>query len=71
MKKVVCVAMAVIIDLPDDEAAASVPLGGDPLDELTARLRREAAHGRDCGREPVKEPEFSTWIAAAFQECAG
>ena len=43
MRKVLCAAIAVIIDIPDDNAAVCAPLAKSPLDELAARLARKLA----------------------------
>lgn len=67
MKTVVCVAVALIIDIPDDDAAMCAPLLNNPLDELAERLRREVCHGRDGGRPNWVRPHASP--ATAGQEC--
>ena len=69
MKMVLCAAVAVIIDIPDDDSAVCAPLANGPLDELTARLRREACHGRDWNRPPFPFSDVSIRMAAAYQEC--
>ena len=69
MKKAFVVAVAVIIDIPEEHSAGGVPLGNDPLDELAARLRREAAHGRDHSRTDFEMPNVTAQMAAAYREC--
>jgi len=70
MRKVLCAAVAVIIDIPDHNAAIGAPLAKSPLDELTARLRQEACHGRDSRRPDFTLPGVNAWMAAAYQECS-
>ena len=70
MRKVLCAAVAVIIDIPDDNAAVCAPLANGPLDELAARLRQEACHGRDSIRPSFTLPGVTAWMAAAYQECS-
>ena len=50
MKRILCAAVAVVIEVPDDDSPVGVPLAGGPLGELAERLRQEACHGRDCRR---------------------
>jgi hypothetical protein len=46
MKKLLYAAVLVIMDVPDDDAAAAMPWARNPLDELAERLRREMQYGR-------------------------
>jgi len=70
MKMVLCAAVAVIIDIPEDDSAVCAPLAWGPLDELAARLRREACYGRDSKRPNFTLPGVTAWMAAAYQECS-
>ena len=70
MKMVLCVAVAVVIDIPDDDSAVCAPLANGPLDELAARLRREACYGRDHGGPDFTLPGVTAWMAAAYRECS-
>jgi hypothetical protein len=69
MKRILCVAVGIVMDVPDDDSAAGVPLSTNPIDELSARLRREACFGRDASSADFIRPEVTAWVAAAFQEC--
>lgn len=69
MKSIVCIAVAIVIDTPDGDSPVCPRKPVDPLDELTARLRREARFGRDSIREESTLPERTAWMAAAYQEC--
>jgi hypothetical protein len=69
MKMVLCAAVAVIIDIPDDDSAVCAPLANGPLDDLAARLRREACYGHDHSRPDFTLPGVTAWVAAAYQEC--
>ena len=70
MKMVLCAAVAVIIDIPDDDSAVCAPLANGPLDELAARLRREACYGRDHSKSAFNLPGVTVGMAAAYQECS-
>jgi len=69
MKKLLCVAVGIMIDIPDDDSAVCAPLVNDPLDELAARLRHEACYGRDRTGPDGRLPDVTVWMAAAYQEC--
>jgi len=69
MKKVLCVAVGMMMDFPDDTTDVRAPLPKSPLDELAARLRREACHGRGHSNPDHTLPNVTAWMAAAFQEC--
>ena len=69
MKMVLCAAVAVIIDIPDDDSAVCAPLANGPLDELAARLRREACRGRDNVEPGFTLPDVTPWMDATYREC--
>ena len=71
MKRILCVAVGIIMDVSDGESAAGVPLSTNPIDELSARLSREACFGRDASRANFVKPDVTAWMAAAFHEHAG
>jgi len=69
MTKVLCVAVGIIIDIPDDDSAVCAPLANNPLDELAARLRGETRHGRNQSRPDFTMPGVTDLMAAAYHEC--
>ena len=69
MKMVLCAAVALIIDIPDDDSTVCAPLANGPLDELAARLRGEACYGRDQSKPDFTLPGVTAWMAAACREC--
>ena len=46
----------------------SEPDPSSALDEIAARLRREAAHGRDAGLLPIVLPGVTVQMAAFYRE---
>lgn len=70
MRKILCLAVGIIIDIPDDDSAVRAPLANGPLDELAARLRGEACHGRNSKVPDFTLPDVTAWMAAAYQECS-
>ena len=69
MKMVLCAALAVAIDIPDDDLAVGGPSVKGRLEELAARLRREACYGRDCRESDFTFPGVTVGMVAAFHEC--
>jgi hypothetical protein len=69
MKITLFMEITVIVDLPDDDAAVGTPLPKGPLNELAARLRREARYGRDHGKRDVNLCGVTTGMEAAYEEC--
>jgi hypothetical protein len=70
MKLALFVAAAIIVDIPDDILLVDIPPADNPLDELSARLRREAAFGRDSV-EPLFTPvETAAWTATICRKFA-
>jgi hypothetical protein len=67
MKMILCAAVAVAIDIPDDDLAVGGPSAKGPLEELAVRLRREACYGRDC--RATVFPGVSVGMIVAFHEC--
>ena len=69
MKITVCVAIGIVIDIPDGGLPVGVPVV-HPLDELAARLRREASFGRDSVEPGFAVPDLAAWLAAYYQSAA-
>ena len=69
MQMVLYAVLAVAIDIPDDDLAVGGPLARGPLEELAARLRREACCGRDCREFDFTLPGVTVGMVAAFHEC--
>ena len=69
MTKVLCVAVGIMIDIPDDDSAVCVPLANNPLDELSARLRGETHTSRDQSRPDFTIPGVTALMAAGYHEC--
>ena len=69
MKTVLCISVGIVLDLPDDTAGVGVAVPKSPLEELAARLRREACYGRDCSEPERHQPSASAFVATAFKEC--
>ena len=69
MKINICVAVVIIVDIPDGGVAARVP-AKNPLDELAARLCRDAHFGRDSISYELATPDMAAWIAEAFCQSA-
>ena len=70
MKMIVCVAIGVLVDVPDNNSAAGVQTPTTPIDELAARLRRRASCHHNRTRPDFTMPGVSAWMAGAFQESA-
>ena len=70
MKRILCVAVGIIMDVPDGESTVGVPLPINPMDELAARLRGGAAARRSKCRPDFTMPGVTAWMATAFQESA-
>jgi hypothetical protein len=68
MRMILCVAVGIVIDIPDEESAVGAPLANNPLDELAARLRREACCGRDYRRPDFTSPDVTAWKTGAYGE---
>ena len=68
MKRIVCVAVGIVMDLPDDESTVSVPLPTNPMDELAARLRSETPSGREKSRPDFTMPGVTAWMGTAFRD---
>jgi len=49
-------------------AIGSEPGANSALDEIAARLQREAAHGRDAGPRPIVLPGVTVEMAAFYRE---
>jgi hypothetical protein len=64
MKRIMCVAIGVVMDIPDDESTAGVPSPINPLDELAACLRGKTTVG--CGKHQL--PGATARMSGAFQE---
>ncbi len=69
MKKVLFIAIAAIIDIPEEDSVIGAPLRTGPLDQTAERLHSEASHGRDHSRPDFDLPGVTAWMAAAYQEC--
>jgi hypothetical protein len=69
MKRILYVAVGIMVEFPDDTIGVCAPSPKSPLDELAARLRREARCGRDCSEPRVTRPRVSAHVAAACREC--
>ena len=61
--------IAVIVDIPDGDAAVGARLPKGPLDELAVRLRREARYGRDYRPPDFTSPDVTAWKTDAYGEC--
>ena len=70
MRRILCIVAGIVIDISDDELAVGVPLAKSPLDELAARLRREARHGRNCNRPGFTSPDVTAWKTGEHYECS-
>lgn len=68
MKRTLYVAVGVMVEFPDDTVGVCAPLPKSPLEELAARLRREACCGRDCSEPRFTRPSVSAHVAAACRE---
>ena len=69
MTKVLCVAVGIIMDIPDDDSCVCAPLANNPLDELAARLRGETCRSRNQNRPDFTIPGVTALMAAAYHEC--
>jgi hypothetical protein len=58
------------VEFPDDPVGVCAPLPKSPLEELAARLRREACCGRDHRGPSVARPNVSARVAGAYRECS-
>lgn len=67
MRIAVFLAVGAVIDMPED--SLPIPVPQNPLDELTARLRREARHGRNAAKPDAALPSIAAWMVAAYEEC--
>jgi len=70
MKIALCVTIGIVIEVPDDGMPIGAPVANSPLEELAARLRREARCGRDSIDSGFAVPDVAAWMAAAYQEFA-
>lgn len=70
MKLALFVAVVIVVDIPDDGLLVDIPPLGNPLDELAARLRREATFGRDSVEPPVAPAKTAAWAAAICRKFA-
>ncbi len=68
MKMNLCVAIAVLIDMPDNDCAAGVHSPTAPIDELTARMRSRTSRYHNGTRPDFTMPGVTAWMAGAFQE---
>ena len=68
MKKILCVTVGIMIDIPDDDSAVCATLANNPLDELAARLRGETPTSRDQSRPDFTMPGVMALMAAAYDE---
>jgi hypothetical protein len=66
MKISICVAVAIIIDIPDDDLPIRAPVK-DPLDNFTARLRREATFGRDIAKPRPTSADTKGWAMGVYR----
>lgn len=69
MKKVLYVAVGIVIDIPDDAAGVRAIVPTSPLDELATRLRRESCCGRDYREPSYGQPSIEAYVATAYREC--
>jgi hypothetical protein len=69
MKRILYVAIGVVVDFPDDAVYVDVPVSNGPLEELAARLQDEACHGRHYCPQRSTLPDVTVWMAAAYREC--
>ena len=70
MKIALCIAVGIVVDIPDDGTFVGAPLVSNPLDDLVARLRREAAFGRDSVEPQFTPAEITAWATALYREFA-
>ena len=70
MKIALYVAVGIVVDIPDGGTPIVAPLVSNPLDDLVARLRREAAFGRDSVEPPFTPAEITAWATAVYREFA-
>ena len=71
MKIAFYVAAAIVIDIPEEGLPVGATVVNGPLDELAARLRREARYGRDSAKPAFTQPKMAACMVAACQEFSG
>jgi hypothetical protein len=69
VKTVLCISVGIVLDLPDNVAGVGAEVPKSPLEELAARLRREACYGRDCSEPERHRPSVSAFVVTAYKEC--
>ena len=68
MKSTLCIAVAVMVESPDDTLGVCAPLPKSPLEELAERLWREACYGRDCCKPGFARTNTAACTTAACRE---
>jgi hypothetical protein len=69
MRRILCIAVGVMVEFPDDTIGVCAPLPKSPLEELAERLRHEACCGRDRHGPSLPRPRVLARMAADYQEC--
>ena len=70
MKRILCIAVGIMVEFPDDTIGVCAPLPKSPLEELAERLRREQCCGRDRREPSITRPSVNAQVAGAYRECS-